>query len=313
MMRLPQQLLFHLSQITPKRITSKHKHSSTGKRNVVVSYQVKTENENLNQIISNGVTNVMTTTTPAITNRTFQQKLKSFCSPALSSSSSPSSSSSSRITLNDDKIQNLVNKILTKTTKKNDRLLTSPTTTSSTNSNSFNRSYIPGDTFNTEKSNALELTQKFRSHVTQLLQDIRYRNISNYSIQTRGFKTDRSYEAELKRNPTMSTRMKDIFGMKKINRFLNRCCINSIKITRALSLFIAATPGAKMDGTLFASSTQSGQNESLTKLIQQADNSDLPIEQRQNIKIAFAEGYLAASNTDGGQKSGKAMKYLKAS
>lgn len=42
---------------------------------------------------------------------------------------------------------------------------------------------------------------------------------------------------------------------------------------------------------------------------------DLNIEhfllQKQRIKVAFAEGYLAGNTTEGGQKSGRAMKYLK--
>lgn len=37
----------------------------------------------------------------------------------------------------------------------------------------------------------------------------------------------------------------------------------------------------------------------------------VPIAQKQRIKIAFAEGYLAGNSNDGQQKSSRAMKYLK--
>lgn len=37
-----------------------------------------------------------------------------------------------------------------------------------------------------------------------------------YSLQIRGFKTERSYEAEIKRNPTMSSRLKDVFSEYKL-------------------------------------------------------------------------------------------------
>jgi len=60
-----------------------------------------------------------------------------------------------------------------------------------------------------------------------------------------------------------------------------------------------------------SSSTQQSQNEAFNKLLLQADDKSLTSEHKQRLKIAFAEGYLAAANTDGQQKSSRAMKYLK--
>lgn len=41
-------------------------------------------------------------------------------------------------------------------------------------------------------------------------------------------------------------------------------------------------------------------------------NTIFPSFQKQQIKVAFAEGYLAGSNPEhGGQKGGRAMRYLK--
>ncbi|XP_060656532.1 ATP-dependent zinc metalloprotease YME1L isoform X2 [Drosophila nasuta] len=100
---------------------------------------------------------------------------------------------------------------------------------------------------------------------------------SSYQIkQLRGFKTDRSIEAEQKRNPTMSTRLKSAFQ---------------------------GTP-QKPDGEFQI------QADKLKRLIAKSGESG-SVQNAENIKIAFAEGYLAASNAEDSQKSGKTMKYLK--
>ncbi|XP_017865667.1 PREDICTED: ATP-dependent zinc metalloprotease YME1 homolog isoform X2 [Drosophila arizonae] len=94
--------------------------------------------------------------------------------------------------------------------------------------------------------------------------------------QFRGFKTDRSIEAEQKRNPTMTTRLKSA---------------------------LQGTP-QKTDGELNI------QAEKLKKLLSKSELQG-NAHNAENIKIAFAEGYLAASNAEDSQKSGKTMKYLK--
>lgn len=58
-------------------------------------------------------------------------------------------------------------------------------------------------------------------------------------------------------------------------------------------------------------STQNIQNESLSKLLSEAELSSLTPEQKQQLKVAFAEGYLAANHPENAQKGGRAMKYLK--
>ncbi|XP_043642395.1 ATP-dependent zinc metalloprotease YME1L isoform X1 [Drosophila teissieri] len=91
----------------------------------------------------------------------------------------------------------------------------------------------------------------------------------------RGFKTDRSIEAEQKRNPTMTSRLKNA---------------------------LANSP-QRLDGdTPF-------QAEKLRRLLAKSD--DHGFNNAENLKIAFAEGYLAAANSEDSPKSGKTMKYLK--
>ncbi|XP_017054201.1 ATP-dependent zinc metalloprotease YME1L isoform X2 [Drosophila ficusphila] len=91
----------------------------------------------------------------------------------------------------------------------------------------------------------------------------------------RGFKTDRSIEAEQKRNPTMTSRLKNA---------------------------LANSP-QRLDGDT------SIQAEKLRRLL--AKSEDHGFNNAENLKIAFAEGYLAAANAEDSPKSGKTMKYLK--
>lgn len=87
-----------------------------------------------------------------------------------------------------------------------------------------------------------------------------------------------------------------------------------IRLTNLISFYFKAGNQNLRDSNIFSStSAQSGgANETFTKLLRETENDDhLPTDQTQKLKIAFAEGYLAAGNTDGNQKSGRAMKYLK--
>ncbi|XP_017024636.1 ATP-dependent zinc metalloprotease YME1L isoform X3 [Drosophila kikkawai] len=93
--------------------------------------------------------------------------------------------------------------------------------------------------------------------------------------QLRGFKTDRSIEAEQKRNPTMTSRLKT-----------------------ALS-----NAPQRIDGETHF------QAEKLRRLLAKSD--DHGGQNAENLKIAFAEGYLAAANAEDSPKSGKTMKYIK--
>lgn len=94
----------------------------------------------------------------------------------------------------------------------------------------------------------------------------------------RHFKTDRSIDAEMKRNPTIFSRLKTAFGG------------NPQKIDAELSQV---------------------QAETLKKLLKKSSEQGQKKNEVDSIKIAFAEGYLAAANSDESPKSGKTMKYLK--
>lgn len=52
------------------------------------------------------------------------------------------------------------------------------------------------------------------------------------------------------------------------------------------------------------------QSETFNNILRQVDT-ELNGEQKTRLKVAFAEGYLAANNADGSQKGGRTMKYLK--
>ncbi|XP_053677327.1 ATP-dependent zinc metalloprotease YME1L isoform X2 [Anopheles nili] len=106
-------------------------------------------------------------------------------------------------------------------------------------------------------------------------------------VQQRGFKTVRSISAEMKRNPALYTRMKDALGNPP------------------------PPISHKYDPVAYSAQTigTPAQGEPLNKLL--TDDPSLSDEQRQRLKIAFAEGYLTASHPDQQNRSSKAMKYLK--
>lgn len=100
--------------------------------------------------------------------------------------------------------------------------------------------------------------------------------------QNRSFKTYRSVISDTQRNPTILSRLKDAYG----------------------------TQGTKLE--VNSGSAQTLQSETLSKLLSQ-ETANLTTEQKQHLKIAFAEGYLAASHPDNAHKGGRTMKYLKVS
>lgn len=103
--------------------------------------------------------------------------------------------------------------------------------------------------------------------------------------QTRSFKTYRSLITDGQRNPTILSRLKEAY---------NQPGGGGVKTT--------------LGG---AQSAQTLENESLMKLLSQTDINNITPEQKQQLKIAFAEGYLAANHPDNAKKDGRAMKYLK--
>lgn len=108
-------------------------------------------------------------------------------------------------------------------------------------------------------------------------------------VQQRGFKTVRSVSAELKRNPGLLTRVKDSLAAP------------APKISH------------KYEPVPFNAQTISPQqySEPLNKLLSEVNDPTMGEEQKQRLKIAFAEGYLTATHPDHERRSGKAMRYLK--
>ncbi|GBP81055.1 ATP-dependent zinc metalloprotease YME1 homolog [Eumeta japonica] len=97
-----------------------------------------------------------------------------------------------------------------------------------------------------------------------------------YNVQVRGFKTERGVHVDLKRNPSIANRLR--VGL------------------------LADKPGHGSGTTSTETSLR------LEKLL--AEESQLTNEQKEKLKIAFAEGYLAGSHPDN-QRGTKASKYLK--
>jgi ATP-dependent metalloprotease len=103
------------------------------------------------------------------------------------------------------------------------------------------------------------------------------------SHQARTFKTYRSLISDNQRNPTILSRLKEAYNQ----------------------------PGGKTNPLVAAQAAQTLQNESLTKLLNSTDASNLTPEQKQQLKVAFAEGYLAANHPENMKKDGRAMRYLR--
>ncbi|XP_040167216.1 ATP-dependent zinc metalloprotease YME1L isoform X1 [Anopheles arabiensis] len=138
------------------------------------------------------------------------------------------------------------------------------------------------------KRDAIAETVSFSGEsVQKIVRSLLAQPTSWNTVQQRGFKTVRSISAELKRNPALYTRMKDALGNP------------------------APPISHKYDPVAYSAQTiaPSAHGEPLNKLL--ADDPMLSDEQRQRLKIAFAEGYLTASHPDQQNRSGKAMKYLK--
>lgn len=108
-------------------------------------------------------------------------------------------------------------------------------------------------------------------------------------VQQRGFKTVRSVSAEQKRNPGLFTRVKDTLAAP------------------------APQISHKYEPVPFNAQTISPQqySEPFNKLLSDINDPTIADDQKQRLKIAFAEGYLTATHPDHANRSGKAMRYLK--
>ncbi|KAJ0170374.1 hypothetical protein K1T71_014302 [Dendrolimus kikuchii] len=101
-------------------------------------------------------------------------------------------------------------------------------------------------------------------------------NSFNYNIQVRGFKTERGVHADLKRNPNI----------------INRLRLSATEAPEKHSSNLGPEAAPRLE-----------------KLLSE-DTSHLTHQQKDKIKIAFAEGYLAGSHPDN-VRGTKASKYLK--
>lgn len=121
-------------------------------------------------------------------------------------------------------------------------------------------------------------------------------------LQWRGFKTERSITAELKRNPTMTTRIRDVLSKFQDIYYL----INF----RSHLHTISDPPPTKLNNPLAMAAAQTP-SDGFNRILTQVDAVNAPDDQKNRLKLAFAEGYLAANSSDGGHRGGKTMKYLK--
>ncbi|XP_048487044.1 ATP-dependent zinc metalloprotease YME1L isoform X2 [Plutella xylostella] len=103
-------------------------------------------------------------------------------------------------------------------------------------------------------------------------------NSFKFNVQVRGFKTERGVDADLKRNPNLINRLRKSLGLNLVDNPSNK-------------------PGSGPEVA-----------PRLDKLL--SEDSPLTHEQKDKIKIAFAEGYLAGSHPDNARGT-KASKYLK--
>lgn len=111
----------------------------------------------------------------------------------------------------------------------------------------------------------------------RLTQCLRQRNRFAFDVQVRTFKTERSLAADLQRNPTLFTRLKNALGFQ-----------------------VPESLDQKLQGD------QGASHERFRQLLAQ-DEGNLSEAEKQRMKVAFAEGYLLGNNP----KSGKAARYFK--
>lgn len=163
--------------------------------------------------------------------------------------------------------------------------------------NNFNVSYVSNDTFFENKhgfaqdqlckniptliiQNSSRNVQIPQGFYDKLVEGLITKNKFTFNIQTRGFKTERSIQADLERNPPIINRLRNKLGAG------------------------TSEGGTKVPLT----GTNTTDAEQLKKILS-TEESGLSEGERQRLKIAFAEGYMSA-NTNGG-KSGKASKYFR--
>ncbi|CAG5005622.1 unnamed protein product [Parnassius apollo] len=156
-------------------------------------------------------------------------------------------------------------------------------------------SYMSGDSFEKNKNGWIDMSStptvtvdlrnkhprfNFTDNFVGLLASGLRHNTFKYNIQVRGFKTERSVHADLKRNPNLINRLRKLFGLN-----------------------VSDGAEKQQQGNLGPEVAPR-----LEKLLN--ENTLLTNQQKDKIKIAFAEGYLAGSHPENARTS-KGSKYLK--
>ncbi|XP_066157472.1 ATP-dependent zinc metalloprotease YME1L [Euwallacea fornicatus] len=139
---------------------------------------------------------------------------------------------------------------------------------------------IPTLIFRNGSAKHMEVSEGFYN---KLVQGLLTENKFRFNVQTRGFKTDRSIQAELDRNPPLMNRLRN-----------NLIGGSSTELGGSNKIPVAGV------GTTDA--------EQLKKLLT-SEESNLTETEKQRIKIAFAEGYLIGHNS--ASKSSKAFRYFR--
>uniref|UniRef100_A0A336MV38 CSON005758 protein n=1 Tax=Culicoides sonorensis TaxID=179676 RepID=A0A336MV38_CULSO len=163
----------------------------------------------------------------------------------------------------------------------------------------WNVSYVSGASFNENRNPALARERlEYEKLFTSRLLNLNLCASSPFMYHVRSFKTQRNTSAHEKRNPDFGTRILGMFG--------NTATVRP-GVTKEFTHAIGPT-GQPLD-TAGVTPQITTKNDYLNKIL--ANDADLTEEQKKKVKIAFAEGYLAASHPDNVHKSGRAFKYLK--
>lgn len=151
---------------------------------------------------------------------------------------------------------------------------------------SSSKSFVSAGSFNVDRARPTSASHSenhyFSQHggLTRVL-NLEFSLAKAHQQQVRTFKTYRSMISESQRTPTILSRLKEAYNQPST---LKKSPIGS---------------GQSVQST-----------DVLAKLLNSSETANMTSEQKQQLKVAFAEGYLAANHPEA-QKGGKTMKYLK--
>lgn len=151
---------------------------------------------------------------------------------------------------------------------------------------SSSKSFVSAGSFNIDRARPTSASHSENHYFSQQggltrVLNLEFSLAKAHQQQVRTFKTYRSMISESQRTPTILSRLKEAYNQPS---------------------------------TLKKSPIGSGQSaqstDVLAKLLNSSETANMTSEQKQQLKVAFAEGYLAANHPEA-QKGGKTMKYLK--